>query len=161
MTRLLTMLVALLLPLAGVLGMIVKSELTLARGRELRVPIRGFDPRDMLRGQYLTFQFDWDERGSCPNREDCCYCVIPQPGPRGVLAQKGECEEAVDCMARIDESQLAELRRFYIPEEVGLQLEELVRKKRAVVVLAVTPEGRVALKDLEIDGRPWREALKK
>ncbi len=153
-------LLALALPVLGVLGMVVKSELTLARGRELRVPIRGFDPRDLLRGNYLLFQFDLNISGTCEEEQgSCCYCVRAGMSGQAMPAQKGACGVEEGCLAEINAADLEELRRFYVPEEVGFQLEQRVREKRAVAVLAVTPDGKVALKALEIDGKPWREAL--
>lgn len=160
MTRMLATGLALVLPIAGVLGMIVRSEVKLALGVELRVPIRGFDPRDLLRGHYLMFQFDWTVQGACAEGEECCYCLDARgPGARGAQVQQAACMDLKECPARMDAAELDALRRFYVPEEVGTRLEDLVRHKRAVAVLAVTPQGGVVLKQLEVDGKPWREVL--
>jgi len=50
---------ALLLPLVG-LGVIwLLTERQSHRGTEWDVPIAGYDPRDLLRGHYVQFQYNW------------------------------------------------------------------------------------------------------
>ncbi|WP_176598591.1 MULTISPECIES: GDYXXLXY domain-containing protein [Sphingobium] len=63
--------VALVLPLV-VLGISWAATYRLAQqGQEWLIPIRGYDPRDLLRGHYVQYQYDWPvdapssgERGS-------------------------------------------------------------------------------------------------
>jgi hypothetical protein len=52
-------LAALLLPLAGLGGLWAMSDHTFRQGTEWEVPIEGFDPRDLLRGHYVEFSYDW------------------------------------------------------------------------------------------------------
>ena len=50
---------ALLLPLIG-LGLIwLQTERESHEGSEWDVPIEGYDPRDLLRGHYVQFLYDW------------------------------------------------------------------------------------------------------
>jgi hypothetical protein len=50
---------ALLLPLVG-LGLIwLQTERESHQGSEWDVPIAGYDPRDLLRGHYVQFRYDW------------------------------------------------------------------------------------------------------
>ncbi|NRD88861.1 hypothetical protein C8024_04400 [Sphingopyxis sp. BSNA05] len=50
---------ALLLPLVG-LGLIwLATEQESREGTEWDVPIAGYDPRDLLRGHYVQFRYDW------------------------------------------------------------------------------------------------------
>ena len=50
---------ALLLPLIG-LGLIwLQTERESHEGSEWDVPIEGYDPRDLLRGHYVQFRYDW------------------------------------------------------------------------------------------------------
>jgi len=50
---------ALLLPLVG-LGLIwLQAERESDQGSEWDVPIAGYDPRDLLRGHYVQFRYDW------------------------------------------------------------------------------------------------------
>lgn len=49
----------LFLPIAGILGLIAHTEYHLKQGETFLVEITGYDPRDMLKGHYLNFQFKW------------------------------------------------------------------------------------------------------
>lgn len=50
---------ALALPLIGLGGSWAVTHLKSQQGTDWDVPIRGYDPRDLLRGHYITFQYDW------------------------------------------------------------------------------------------------------
>jgi hypothetical protein len=52
-------LAALALPLVGLAGLWFQSDLRYRSGTEWEVPIRGDDPRDVLRGHYVAFSYDW------------------------------------------------------------------------------------------------------
>ena len=50
---------ALVLPLVGLGASWAITQNRAQQGTEWDVPIRGYDPRDLLRGHYITFQYDW------------------------------------------------------------------------------------------------------
>jgi len=52
-------LAALVLPLAGLGGLWLKTDIASRQGTEWDVPVEGFDPRDLLQGHYVQFQYDW------------------------------------------------------------------------------------------------------
>lgn len=52
-------LLAAILPLAGLAGLWAMSVQTYNQGTEWEVPIQGYDPRDILRGHYVEFGYDW------------------------------------------------------------------------------------------------------
>ena len=52
-------LAAVLLPALGLAGLWAQSHHTYNQGTEWEVPIMGYDPRDMLRGHYVEFTYDW------------------------------------------------------------------------------------------------------
>lgn len=52
-------LLAAILPLAGLSGLWAMSIHTYNQGTEWEVPIAGYDPRDILRGHYVEFSYDW------------------------------------------------------------------------------------------------------
>jgi uncharacterized membrane-anchored protein len=61
-----------------IVGSIGKSEYQLATGEVWKFKVSGYDPRDLLRGNYVNYQveFDWwKDRGRCPERNDCCLCL--------------------------------------------------------------------------------------
>ncbi|MEQ8411835.1 MAG: GDYXXLXY domain-containing protein [Erythrobacter sp.] len=58
----LSRLAAMLLPLAGLAGLWAWSDRVSRQGTEWEVPVAGYDPRDLLRGHYVEFTYDWPIR---------------------------------------------------------------------------------------------------
>lgn len=52
-------LATLALPVIGLAASWAVTHQRAQQGTEWDVPIRGYDPRDLLRGHYITFQYDW------------------------------------------------------------------------------------------------------
>lgn len=52
-------LAAAILPLAGLAAAWAWSEQRAREGTEWEVPVEGYDPRDLLRGHYVEFTYDW------------------------------------------------------------------------------------------------------
>ena len=63
-----------LLPAIGLLLLVARAEVAVHQGPTFRIPIRGYDPRDILHGQYLRYQFDFQWDG-----EDTCGTDAPVP----------------------------------------------------------------------------------
>lgn len=74
-------LAALVLPLAGLAGLWGLSDNTYRQGTEWEVPIEGYDPRDILRGHYVEFTYDWpgvEEFRDAPPQMLCLEGTAPQ-----------------------------------------------------------------------------------
>jgi hypothetical protein len=52
-------LLTLALPLVGLGGTWAWTHVRAQQGAEWDVPIMGYDPRDLLRGHYIVFRYDW------------------------------------------------------------------------------------------------------
>jgi hypothetical protein len=147
------LLAAVLLPIAGVAGLVARSEVAL-RGHEWRFPISGYDPRDLLRGHYLTYRIEWDPAPRPDGRpcRECCLCL-----ERGATRRVSriECAGPARCDVLLAPDEERELSRFYVPEDEAQELERAVRAARGEIVL-VERRGRLSIKELLIDGRPWQ-----
>lgn len=55
-------LAAALLPLAGLAALWAWSEHISRQGTDWEVSVAGYDPRDLLRGHYVEFTYDWPSR---------------------------------------------------------------------------------------------------
>lgn len=55
----LTFAAALLLPLVALAGSWVVTHRQAQQGQEWLIPIQGYDPRDLLRGHYVQYRYDW------------------------------------------------------------------------------------------------------
>ena len=72
------------------------------------------------------------------------------------------CETAAKlCDGMINEKFLPRLRKFYIPENRGKSLENLDRSRKAEILLSINRRGYPNVKELLIDGEPWKQAVQK
>lgn len=158
---------ALLLPIVAIVGMIARAEMVLQTGRSWQVRIKGYDPRDLLRGQYLRYTIDWQLQGEATCQGgSCCYCLwdagLSPAGAPAPLAAVSlvSCSERAPCQSYFPQERAADLTKYFIPEGEGATLEKALREREAALKLVVSTRGRVAIADLLLDGEPWREALK-
>lgn len=166
-------------PILCLAALTTYKAVRVAMGTAVVVPITGFDPRDLLSGHFLTYRLDLGEvcrtadaaqsdpdeasgerfvcleaeggRVVAAHRLEPYQFTVGEPTPGCVVVLRGKCE-----WGRF----LAGVERFYVPEEHARALEDAVRSSRGAVVLSVDREGRAAVKDLLIEGRPWREAIR-
>src|SRR5687768_2949457 len=92
------LLAALVLPLMTIVTGIVRAELHFARSRDFTFDVEGYDPRDILRGQYIQYRIAFHEEQSgnqCPDgSESCCLCLTDKgpKAPPGVV--RSDCADA-------------------------------------------------------------------
>jgi len=168
---------ALAFPIACLAALTAYKQVRVMAGTSVEIPVAGFDPRDLLSGHYLTFRLDLGEGGSAacssgsgePARE-ALVCVEaergrmtsarrlepyelspPAPTPGCAVVLRGRCEQG---------RFVAGVERFYVPEEHAAALDRAVRSRRGAVVVSVDRRGTAVVKDLRIDGKPWREAIR-
>jgi hypothetical protein len=163
MTRKTTLALALAIPILVLAALVVRGEAGLRSGRPWVLRMRGYDPRDLLRGHYLSYRIDWGGGGleeRCTVTA-CCICLRAAPGSPSLVpdASKVSCDETASCDSWFPEDQLDRLREFYIPEGRGPELERALRDRQAELSIRVSPRGGVVVEDMLIDGRPWREAV--
>lgn len=172
---------AALLPVVGLLGLVVRSELA-RQGAEFRLGIVGYDPRDLLAGHFLRYQYelDWQGESSCgvgypssaaggnepavsarPHLQSgCCLCLTRQGQPPSSPAvRQVSCAEVRGCDGWLYSEQLQPPQRYYVPEDRALELEHALRGRKAAVDVVTSPSGTAAVRELYLDGLPWRTAL--
>ena len=132
---------AIFAPLVCLMVWVGFLQLTKASGREVRVTIKGYDPRDLLSGRYLAFEIDWSKTNcsqfadnKCPQNEFCHQATWGR-----------EC-------------------RFYVDERKADDLDAMFRSRRwdhsFEVVYSYTPGREPIAKQLLVDGQDWEEHLK-
>lgn len=110
-------------------------------GQDVILPIRGYDPRDLISGHYIRYQIDWDkadcsqfESNDCPKNDFCTFHRINR-----------QC-------------------RFYIPEKHAEYLDYLFREKNGDLKFEVKyshQNGKKAIaKKLLINGIEWQKFIK-
>ena len=169
---------ALALPVLALAAMVGEQERQLAGATTLSVPIRGYDPRDLLAGHYLYAQFDWDWEREPPAQSangsvEGGACVVadrPRPRLHFIPGWKAHDPVQLNCKvliagrvwpgtpARFIPTDLdigSGGIRFYIPEDRSQELERLLREKPGSLTadLAVRANGSAAIGKLRIDGK--------
>ncbi len=168
---------ALAFPIVLLAGLTAWKQARVMIGTTVVIPISGFDPRDLLSGHYLTYRLDLSSGGAdvCQSpeprdgsEEEVRVCVAAEhglmtaarrvaswetpdaPGPDCAVLLRGRCEGG-----RL----VTGMERFYVPEEHAAALDRAVRSRRGAVVVVGHRAGDLAVKDLLIEGKPWRKAI--
>lgn len=165
-------LVAVAIPVLGMLAVIGRAELASRNGVEWTIPIEGFDPRDPLHGQYLEYRyrFRWTEPHTCGPQlpgEDlgpamvsgCCVCLSARSGRVDPEVRQVQCDSAPSCDALLNADAVRGRQRFFIPEDRAAELETALRERPAALRLRVGEDATPVVGELLLDDRPWREVL--
>lgn len=110
---------------------------------EVTLSITGYDPRDLLSGRYIAYQIDWD-------KSDCSQF------------ENNLCPKDEFCKEEIWSRQC----RFYVSETKAYALERLFARRNSddnvfEVVFAYQKGRQPIAKELLINGKDWRESLRK
>jgi uncharacterized membrane-anchored protein len=126
-----------------------------SQGVEARLPIRGFDPRDLLAGHYLTYKVDYKLGDFCnitqiTQRQEHTICLAPLQSVADsscTLPLSGVCSATGFNTG---------LERFYIPEQYAQTLDQAIRDQKGEIVIMVK-NGKGTVKDLMIENKNWLE----
>lgn len=154
------LLMALSLPVAGLLLGIGVNESRLRHADHWRLPIEGYDPRDLLRGHYIRFRYAWRTTGDprlC-TREECTLCLTG--GEHGVMARyaapDSQCAGKVDVVASnisivqpFDRRHTRFSARIFVSEVSAPRIEKMLREQKVELVALLTPEGRLVPQAIE------------
>lgn len=154
---------AAVLPVVGLVGLVAKAEFATRSGPTWTVPIQGYDPRDLLRGHYLryAFEFDWQDGASCGDADrpeaGCCLCLT-ETGAEPQVRQV-QCSDTSSCDGWLHAESVAPPLRYYVPETSALDLETALRKHDAAVTFTSGRGGEPAIGALTLDGRMWQDVV--
>jgi hypothetical protein len=163
------LLAAILLPLIGLVGTAGWAAWQTRIGTEWRVPIQGYDPRDLLRGHFITFRYVWPMPDERRLAADWRICFSGPPEAPTIRLLGPEVVKGAGCTAiaqampghdalTLDASGIGR-GTFYLDERYAGRIGDmLVRGGHEVsLVLVVTASGRLTPRDLLVDGKPFRE----
>ncbi len=152
-------LAALILPLVGLAALWGWTDHQSRQGTDWLVPIAGYDPRDLLRGHYIEFTYDWPGV-----TEDQLYggvelCIVGTPPAIEALvpAEQGEaCPHPV----RSDYSGVyggfgLVRGRVYVPQTQASELQDQLRdpKLSGFVVIRQRADGHITPRELRFEER--------
>jgi uncharacterized membrane-anchored protein len=161
---------ALAVPIACLALLTAYKGIKVYAGKKIIIPIVGYDPRDLLSGHYLIFRLDLNT-DACADydheNENVFLCLtldetdtVTESSTLHYLSDdwrdychavlRGRCDRG---------SYVAGIERFYIPEHESAALDRAVRTGKGSLVVSVDNSGRASIKELLIDGKPWRKSL--
>ena len=174
---------AILLQCALLILMVVDRMQILRDGREVTLQTRPIDPRDLLRGDYVTLGYDISQLPAgalagqpsaernpivfvklAPDAGGLYQAVSVHAGPVAVTAPevliRGRVTYSCGSTGRAFCDRLTiryGLESYFVPEGEGKKLEQARNQQKLRVVAAVLPSGRAAIKRLLLDGEPVYE----
>ncbi len=139
-------------PIFSLMALTAYKKHILSTGIEVVLPIKGYDPRDLLSGHFLIYRIDYGVEGICTgNQEQQTAYVCLEPKIFSV-------EEPVDCKKLIrgtcrNREFKAGIEKYFVAEEKALALEKAILNKSASIVVVLSPSGVAIVKELLVDGK--------
>lgn len=157
--RKLWLLLALCLPIAALAWQTWQHQQRYNEGKDITLPIRGFDPRDLLSGHYLIYEVDYGVENICELSNTAQLCMTKKPylikeheeTKSCSLVLKGKCDQG---------NFKAGIERFYIPEAHAQTLDQALRDQKGSITIAIDPQGKAQVKELWIEKQQWQTWLK-
>lgn len=174
--------VAVLLQVLVIFVIIFLKMTILTSGTEVFLSIKPIDPRDALRGDYVSFQYDistiegFYARGQTFHEGDTIYVILTSYGKgttikelRGTMPT-GDETFIKGFVTRVDDNNGPQgmttkssynttlhvtygVEQYFIPEGKGQSLP--TGSKTAVALVALDERGNAVVKQILIDGKPW------
>lgn len=136
-------LLATVFPLIGLAALWAHSDYDSRQGTEWDVPIRGYDPRDLLRGHYVEFRYDWpgleDDRAFGSSFDRLCIYGASPTIERVVKIAEGEpCDNLVVAnIHRVYGDQDLVRGRLYVDQNRARELETRLRDRDLMGIVTV------------------------
>ncbi|GEM_PF-251009 len=159
-------LIAVAVQLVIAMGLVVFNASLLARGAEVLLPIEPFDPRDLLRGDYVTLQYEIsrikndliiDESQSI-KRNDIVYLVLEKKNNYWIAKSltRNEPDQGIFIKGNVKSvyaynstiSITYGIEQYFVPEGTGGELEKKMRSQQAFAKVVVDKNGKAILKDI-------------
>jgi hypothetical protein len=140
-------------PLLGYLALIALAEARRLGAPTLEFAIEGFDPRDLVRGHYLSYRLMVVESDGGPSSREFIACVRRTSGGRATIEMRPPGLIPSWCSTRLRTDEVLRPHRFYVEQDRGLELEQTVRAGRATVRARLLPGERFVADELLVDGR--------
>lgn len=141
-------LLAIALPLVGLGALWAYSDYASRQGEEWDVPIEGYDPRDLLRGHYVEFTYDWpelDEEDFVIADRLCLHGEAPEIDYVTRLEpDESDCDnEIVVNLASVYGYDSLATGRLYLDQDRALEVDEILRERdqQGIVTISLREDG--------------------
>ena len=158
------------LPFAGLAALWWQSDTLSQQGTDWEVEIEGYDPRDLLRGHYVEFQYAWPIRPKAEEEEDQDRLIRIGRAPQALclIGEAPEIAEAIGYDSEFDpEFEMCEHKliaqagsvygsrslrqgRLYVGQERAKAIEEELRNRdqRGIVTIRQREDGVLTALDI-------------
>ncbi len=156
--------ISLLLPLAGLSYSWVSTYQQSKLGTDWDIIVQGYDPRDLLRGHYIQYQYDWgqytDKEFEGGNDIICVKGVAPKISEIIRYKSWRDDVESLECDSlirkdkwNIDQSSNMTRDRLYIPQKSASDLEKKLRdsRLRGVVTIRIRGDGKLTPQSINFE----------
>jgi hypothetical protein len=153
---------ALALPLVGLGYTWLSADQLSRQGTDWQVPVRGYDPHDILRGHYVQFNYEWPGLEDRVREDFAPILGLCIEGSGGVVSKARKVDpDKADCanLARSASQRkwgmsTLEMGRLYASEEEALRLQTALAdgKQQGILTFRLRPDGHVT--PLRITFRP-------
>jgi hypothetical protein len=154
---------ALALPLAGLGWTWVSADRLSHQGTDWEVPVQGYDPRDLLRGHYVQFNYEWPGLDHAENEYAPLLALCLEGNPPEVTRVRvvDPYDTACPNLARAagdgvyGYSEL-ETGRLYASQAEAARLQEELwdRAKQGVIQFRLRPDGHITPQRFTFRPRP-------
>ena len=150
-----------LLPLVGILSFLAHTQFQTTTGLKYRMNIRGYDPRDLLKGRYLRYQFDFEDRVKGTNMYNR-YCFIHRSPIDYEIIRINKGDSTEQCSSVMQATKLKSRQKYFIPEAYAKQLEKKLRDRqvKTTVDLIIHNNGSFSVGQLYFDDQPWEVVIR-
>lgn len=169
---------ALLLPLLGLGYSWASTHSAAQKGTDWNIPVRGYDPRDLLRGHYIEYQYDWpgiddgnelgEEAEYQPFDALCIKGRAPNIDSVTKLRGRNVSGASCDSLVRVDlwsEEYDTSMTsgRLFIPQTKGNELDAKLRdpKLQGVVRARIREDGKLTPQSISFRANPNPEAVQR
>lgn len=132
------------LPLAGLGWTWLSTDQASRQGVEWEVPVQGYDPRDLLQGHYVQFQYEWPAKDAPTFGPGFAYEALCLEGmaPRLDRARARRGDEDCPALVRAGE---AESGRLYVSQAEAARLQQQLwdRKQQGFIRIRLRPDGHI------------------
>lgn len=144
-------------PIAALFVLMIQKGLVVSSGNQVTLPIKGYDPRDLLSGNYMIYQIDYGVSDLCQNQPaEAVPAYICLDTKEFSFVRDLKCSQLIRGTCNGFRFK-AGIEKFYIPETEAAKLEKKLQAGGASVILSLTSTGDTQVKDLLIDGVSWKE----
>jgi len=151
---------AVTLPLIGLGASWAVTHARAQQGTEWDVPIRGYDPRDVLRGHFITFQYDWPGLASDDGSSYLGALCIDGTAPAITRAVEVDADTQRRCAAIARAADATGLENglrngvFYVSQTAARDYEAKLRDSKRVALLRVRIRDDGVMRPVSLRFRP-------